>query len=84
MNDFDSNRKFEITRGLKHKDLILRVIQYFGTLLMVTALLASDGNVFGAEIFIDQDIIIASILAGTGLMFWAYYSRKQIRGNRTP
>jgi len=86
MTELDSNGKPEITRGLKHKGLILRVIQYLGTLLMVISLIAltSDGEVFGVEIFIDQNIIIASLLAGTGLMFWAYYTRKLIRGNRTP
>ena len=84
MTEFDSNRKTEITRGLKRKDLILCVIQYLGTLVMVSSLVAADGKVFGADISINQDIILISILLGVGTMFWAYYSRKQIRRNRLP
>ena len=86
MNESDSNRSSEISRGMKNKGLILRVIQYFGTLLMLISLIAltTDNRVFGVEIFIDQNLLIASLLAGTGLMFWAYYSRKQIKENRTP
>ena len=84
MTELDSNRKSETTRGLKHKDLILCLIQYFGALLVGISLCAVDGSFFGVDIFIAQDIIIISALAGAGLMFWAYNRRKQIRGNRTP
>ena len=85
MTKLDLNEISEITKSSKHKTLLLRVIQYFGTLLMTITLILSEtnGKIFGADITIDQGITIPLIPVGTGLMFWAYYRRKQIEGNRT-
>lgn len=84
MTEFNSNKKPEITRDLKHKGFILCVIQHFGALLMVLSIIAIDGKFFGADISIDKDIIAICIAIGTGIMCSAHNSRRRIREKHTP
>lgn len=62
----------------KKRTAHLWVLQYAGTIVFSFSLIAMDGQFFGYQISVNQDILLILLLLGVIAMFWGYYERRMI------